>query len=163
MANPSTPENVQRARDQIERNLETSTEEAQQVRRAADLYRMRRNQMLTSGARMFRSQLAELMEQVTEAVPGGFTAVIEQHTERLFELTQLNDVYGRAKDAIDEGRADAFIASVERQLHHATLNVRMSNAMIPSLMRTYYIAARKKFLHECEPEQVRALTGMDPE
>ena len=161
MANPSNPENVARARDRIEANLADSSEEAQGVRRAAELFRLRRNQVLLVAAKMYREQLSEKLNDIFEVVDTGLTGALEGGTETLFSLTQLRDVYGRAKQAIEDGHIEDYVESVRRQLHHATINVRIGNGLVSTLMRVHYINARKKFLDDCEPENVDRLTGME--
>lgn len=157
MSRASTPATVAEAQARIAQGHADAADIPR--KHIEDARRLRRDTMVIVAARKFKADYAETMEALYRSER--ITSDIERSAERLIQSAHLHEVYDRARVAVEEKRLDDYLASVERQLYHATAGVRVANSLVGSLSRTYYIAARAQLLKECEPEEVDRLTGLE--
>lgn len=146
MARPSTAASAEQARAAIDANVKKASKIPPET--LIRLERLRLENVISVSAKMYKTDLDTMRQELHDSPT--LIADLERFTELLFRRAQRAEVYGRAMEAILNNRLDDYVASVGRQLYHATLQARADSPMVSVLMRVYYVQARAEFLKECQ-------------
>ena len=141
MASPSTPENVQKALDQIAAGQERAAKAPLE-----ELLRVRRETVIIKGLRYYKRMMVAMMDRIHESERP--VSDMESFSESALSFAHLYDVYDLANKAIESGTLPQQVESFRRQLFNSARRVEQRASAFQMISRSYYIAARTQFLAE---------------